>query len=240
MSSQQRNAEVRKRLHDRLNAAKSAVATNTDLVAGVPEDFHRVFAEMAPIRAALGQKRKLEKSVHYDVHVAPHLYLCANVEMARLRESRGFKPLACAPMRSSFVPASVTVDAFVAAYNLLGDTKQPKAADRFDVWRRILPDIDSPRLKASGNRVFSGTVMTDGVSISLLYAVPTRRGCNGNAATLAKRKREEAFVRTGRTQAEQHRDPTDPIAYRRRGRFSQEPHGRARARGRSPRGRSSR
>lgn len=169
-----RQEALRARLYAPLQALKTALAENRACPADLPADFQRAWDDLAPVRNAFSPDRAMAKGTsYYDVKVAPECYLAPLLAMARVREQRALRGFQPCPMRRSFVPASITLDSFVAAYGVLGDTKQPTADAKTEVWQRLLP-LGARVLRKTGLQ-FSGTVQTDGVSVTLLFDRPTRR-----------------------------------------------------------------
>ncbi|KAJ2074947.1 hypothetical protein GGI03_005317 [Coemansia sp. RSA 2337] len=149
----------------------------------IDEDRQRAVDELAPARPA--------------EHLHSFSKLCQLIETRNqgVRKKKGRNKKAnsvrCFPLRKTFVPCHMRLDAVVIRQHILPDEPGLSKLGPMDIWRRVV-NLDAKPFKKCGDKEFSGSACTDGVSISLTFKTQEvreksrKRAAKGAATRAAK------------------------------------------------------
>jgi hypothetical protein len=114
----------------------------------------------------------LQSSIYYDVKANPLQHMKAFFKLGQLlktltldKQTGKHKSFVVFPLRTSFVPAYITVDTMIMNYHILGSKsfKEEKSA----IWQKIL-NMKYRALKKQNALIFQGMILTDGVGATIL------------------------------------------------------------------------
>lgn len=117
----------------------------------------------------------LKESIYYDVKANPLNHMMSFYKLGQMlksltidKEKNTYKSFVVFPLRTSFIPAYVTVDTLIMNYHILGSKsfKEEKTV----IWDKIL-NMKYKALKkqkADKSLCFQGMMLTDGVSVTVL------------------------------------------------------------------------
>lgn len=111
-----------------------------------------------------------KQSIYYNIAANPGNHYKAFYKIAKLSEKNQFKPFACFPLRTTFIPSYTTLDAKIMNHHILKDKKVLKAEDNFEAWGKVV-NLENKTFKGQGlnNAIrFQGTLETDGVGVSVI------------------------------------------------------------------------
>lgn len=111
-----------------------------------------------------------EDSIYYDVVASPENHFYAFFKLAEISETEELSPFSCFPLRTSFIPCYMTLDAKIVNTHILNVKSAPKSGTKFEVWRRAV-NMNKKAFKHQGFQKtiqFRGTLETDGVAVSII------------------------------------------------------------------------
>ena len=133
------------------------------------------------------------KRIEYDVKVQPIAYIQSYLHLAKLYQLNDIVLFNFTPLSTSVIPRHVTIDSTSLVLMVL-KCKKPNSlledVQKFELWKEcfnLRKKEFHPRAK-DGSK-FTGTIKTDGVSISICIGPQTTKG-NSSSSTVGKRKRE--------------------------------------------------
>lgn len=145
------------------------------------------------------QRKFAKNSIHYDVHVKPQDYLGYMIWINRQfehysTESNTIKLFHAMPLRTSFIPKHITLDTagLINIFNDKGGNKQMFAHindNKDEIWSRYFKTNSKNFLKKGYE--FSGTIKTDGVSISISFVKQEMKNQNGKIKKYTKTETNE-------------------------------------------------
>ncbi|KAJ1922783.1 hypothetical protein LPJ71_001077 [Coemansia sp. S17] len=172
----------------------------------IDEDRQRAVDELAPVLTSYPPGYQFRKgNLYYDIKARPaeHLHsfskLCQLIETRNqgVRKKKGRNKKAnsvqCFPLRKTFVPCHMRLDADIIRQHILPDEPGLSKLGPMDIWRRVV-NLDAKPFKKRGDKEFSGSACTDGVSISLTFKTQEakeksrKRAAKAAAARAAKRQ----------------------------------------------------
>lgn len=109
-----------------------------------------------------------KNSIYYDVQAHPENHFKAFYKLQELCESKKLKGFNCFPIRTTFIPSYMTLDAKIANFHVLKNKKLVK--DKYETWGQVV-DLKKKAFKNQGvdkALCFQGTIETDGVGVSII------------------------------------------------------------------------
>ncbi|KAJ2530818.1 hypothetical protein EV175_007273, partial [Coemansia sp. RSA 1933] len=164
---------------------KEAIATNQWGQAILCPEARAIIELLAPIRDAYPGTYKFEKgSIYYDVKANPSQHIKAYYLLMTICEQEKVKTKQCFPLSTGWVPGHMCIDLKILCEKFLHCQPGPKSeANRFwaaavEVGRRPFKDTSSSK--------FSGSIVTDGVSVSILREITTDKVVSGSSEVNSK------------------------------------------------------
>ena len=110
-----------------------------------------------------------KNSIYYDVKCDPLKHMKAFYKLSFYCEKLKNKPFNCFPIRTTFIPAHMTIDTLILNTQIL---KNPVIThlDKENIWGAVV-NLQSVAFKKQGpaqDMVFQGIISSDGVSVSIL------------------------------------------------------------------------
>ncbi|CEP17069.1 hypothetical protein [Parasitella parasitica] len=160
---------IRKNVYQPCNQVKLAITKKNMPEAGLLDDKSvtqlNEFFSMYAVDYAFQKE-----SIFYDVAANPEKHFKAFYKLAELSENNQVKPFACFPLRTSFIPSYMTLDAKIIHHHILKNKKVLKMEDKFEAWGRVV-NLEKKAFKQQGiekSLRFQGTLETDGVGVSII------------------------------------------------------------------------
>ncbi|KAJ2882423.1 hypothetical protein H4R27_003455 [Coemansia aciculifera] len=175
----------------------------------IDEDKQRVVDEPAQVLRSYDKDYTfMSDNMYYDIKARPSEHLRAFSRLCQLIETRNqgvrkkkgrnkkANSVQCFPLRTSFVPCHMRINAEIIRQHILPREKGLSTLDPMDIWRRVV-NLDAKPFHKRGNKEFSGSASTDGVSISLTFKTPEvmerkhKRAAKGVATKAANRNADD-------------------------------------------------
>ncbi|KAJ2610024.1 hypothetical protein EV177_004172 [Coemansia sp. RSA 1804] len=123
---------------------------------------------LKPIHSVYPDSYKFAKdSVYYDTKANPDRHLKAYYLLMRICEREKVKANQCFPLHTSWVPGHMQIDTRILHEKFVSGKLQGQKSDAELIWREVL-DYDAKLIKTRANSKFGKSIMTDGVSVSVL------------------------------------------------------------------------
>lgn len=114
----------------------------------------------------------LKSSIYYDVKANPLKHVKTFYKLGQLLKSLTFdsqtgnyKSFIVFPLRTSFVPAYITVDTLIMNHHILG--AKAFKEEKSTIWQKVL-NIKYKAFKKQNSLIFQGMLLTDGVGATVL------------------------------------------------------------------------
>ncbi|KAG2210265.1 hypothetical protein INT47_003250 [Mucor saturninus] len=109
-------------------------------------------------------------SIYYDIAAKPENHFDAFFQLAKLVEAKTGKVFICFPLRTSFIPCYMTLDAKIIHFHILKNESLLQAGKKFKIWGSVV-NFEKKAFKNQGvdkTLRFQGTLETDGVGVSII------------------------------------------------------------------------
>ncbi|KAI9350428.1 hypothetical protein BD770DRAFT_461523, partial [Pilaira anomala] len=113
-------AAIKTKIIDQITKVKLAMSSKD--INKIPKDLldDQVFGYSKDFLSSYPKSYKFKKnSIYYDLKASPRKHLFAYYKLAKLFESYKLKSFRCFPLRTSFVPAHMTIDTMILNNHIL-------------------------------------------------------------------------------------------------------------------------
>ncbi|KAJ2560019.1 hypothetical protein EV175_000020 [Coemansia sp. RSA 1933] len=126
--------------------------------------IYPVFRPLIDIIRRYAHRQFDDDNIYYDIKSNPHKHVYTYIAISTLFETLGQKGYHCYPRRRHNVPPHVQIDKHAVCEIILRERYIPSEDYRSRV---ISPDMIATFTKDNARRVFQGTLVTDGVAVSI-------------------------------------------------------------------------
>ncbi|KAJ1724464.1 hypothetical protein LPJ61_005737, partial [Coemansia biformis] len=164
-------ADFQQACHERIwllvAQVKAAImARNVDVSSLTPEAWVVVDRLSPVLQSYVSDYCFSENNIYKDMRMEPLSHFkafCALDKLLRSMKAKGFQ---CFPQQSSWIPGHVHIHTKVLCEQIIG-RKYSSAVSAQNVWSEIV-NTDGKAFRARNKRFFWDTIMTDGISLSII------------------------------------------------------------------------
>ncbi|KAI9356038.1 hypothetical protein BD770DRAFT_458312 [Pilaira anomala] len=182
-------ASIKTNVIEPITQVKLAISTKD--INKMPKGFigdKKVLGYINDLFSSYDSSYKFKKgSIYYDVKASPRKHLLAYFKLANLCESCKIKSFQCFPTRKKFIPCHITIDTKILNNHILKNTNQGKL-DKQRLWDQVI-NMSTKAVKPQGKAKsiqFRGTIMTDGIAVSVIKQNEDTSKGNCSKSTLSK------------------------------------------------------
>ena len=160
---------IRSKIYGPCNQISRAVARKEIPADSILDDQSR--KELNSIFSCYPKDYTFQKdSIYYDIAAKPENHFDAFFQLAKLVEARTGKAFICFPLRTSFIPCYMTLDAKIIHFHILKNKSPLQAGKKFKIWGSVV-NFGKKAFKNQGvdkTLRFQATLETDGVGVSII------------------------------------------------------------------------
>ncbi|KAI8318162.1 hypothetical protein GQ54DRAFT_281088, partial [Martensiomyces pterosporus] len=160
---------------------KAAIKSRHWKQAGLCDEARAIVALLEPIRSAYPESYEFAKdSIYYDAKANPDKHLKAYYQVMKICEDEKIKAKQCFPLRTSWVPGHMQIDTRILRQKFVTGKLRKQKSEAENLWGAVV-NYNAKPFKARGNSEFSGSIVTDGVSVSVLRKITTGKATSGSS-----------------------------------------------------------